>query len=203
MRNNPDKRYKLFEIRNDNDYYYTFIKIVDTMTFVNELTKQSKIKGMGLFVDIFPIDGICEEREDALKRLSYVNKWSDKIAVSVISSKGRSFYRRCTHAFWYILFQILGREKCNECVNNTMRKTPFGTTNYVVSTYGLRKEKEIIDYECFASTVDVEFEGKKYPAPVGYDKYLTQMYGDYMKLPPVEERIEPHDVEVYLKEDDE
>lgn len=41
-----------------------------------------------------------------------------------------------------------------------------------------------------------------YNAPVGYDKYLTQMYGDYMKLPPESERLVPHDIEVYIKEGD-
>lgn len=32
------------------------------------------------------------------------------------------------------------------------------------------------------------FEGHKMPAPIGYDAYLRERYGDYMKLPPVEKR---------------
>ena len=38
--------------------------------------------------------------------------------------------------------------------------------------------------------IEVEFEGKSYPAPRTYDQILTQCYGDYMKLPP-EDKQEP------------
>ena len=42
-----------------------------------------------------------------------------------------------------------------------------------------------------------EFEGKKFNAPIGYDKWLKSFYGDYMKLPPIEKRI-AHTMEVYM-----
>lgn len=36
---------------------------------------------------------------------------------------------------------------------------------------------------------ELEFCGKKYPAPKNYDKVLTIRYGDYMKLPPKKEQV--------------
>lgn len=45
------------------------------------------------------------------------------------------------------------------------------------------------DKEFYSSTVEVSFEGRNYKAPADYVGELTLMYGDYMKLPPVEERI--------------
>ena len=46
---------------------------------------------------------------------------------------------------------------------------------------------------------NVEFEGKKYKAPVGYDRWLRAFYGDYMQLPPVEERVRTHNFTAYWK----
>lgn len=34
----------------------------------------------------------------------------------------------------------------------------------------------------------IQFEGKKFPAPCNPDSYLTDLYGDYMQIPPVEKR---------------
>ena len=39
----------------------------------------------------------------------------------------------------------------------------------------------------------LEFEGHQMPVPEDYDKWLTISYGDYMQLPPPEERIYRHD----------
>ena len=53
--------------------------------------------------------------------------------------------------------------------------------------------------KCFAQTVDVEFEGELFKAPIGYDEYLTTRYGDYMTPPPEAERY-VHSMSAYWKE---
>ena len=40
----------------------------------------------------------------------------------------------------------------------------------------------------------VTFEGEKMPCMSGYDKYLTMIFGDYMKLPPKEEQVPHHEI---------
>ena len=41
-------------------------------------------------------------------------------------------------------------------------------------------------------TLDVEFEGKLYKAMSGYDEYLTNTFGNYMQLPPENQRVHHH-----------
>ncbi len=38
----------------------------------------------------------------------------------------------------------------------------------------------------------IQFENTDIPIPIGYEEMLTSHYGDYMKLPPVEDRVAKH-----------
>ena len=44
-----------------------------------------------------------------------------------------------------------------------------------------------------------DFEDIKLYIPEKYDQYLKVMYGDYMKLPPVEKRKAPHPSDVHWR----
>lgn len=46
--------------------------------------------------------------------------------------------------------------------------------------------------EWFAQAVDIEFDGRQFFAPVGYDRVLGSMYGDYMQLPPADKQVPQH-----------
>ena len=45
----------------------------------------------------------------------------------------------------------------------------------------------------------VDFEGKKFPVPRGYDTILKLTYGDYMKFPPESERHPYHGYKIYKR----
>ena len=44
----------------------------------------------------------------------------------------------------------------------------------------------------FKSAIFVPFEDTKMPIPVDYKRYLTQVFGDYMQLPPEDKRVLHH-----------
>ena len=49
----------------------------------------------------------------------------------------------------------------------------------------------------YLEVIDVIFEEKHYHAPKNYDTYLTQLYGNYMQIPPKEEKKSHHDFYMY------
>ena len=49
-------------------------------------------------------------------------------------------------------------------------------------------EKNIYPRQFFSQRVEGTFEGQHYPIPREFDKLLHTLYGDYMRLPPPEER---------------
>lgn len=58
--------------------------------------------------------------------------------------------------------------------------------------FGFWTEKEYFPKEIYENLESLEFEELSLPCPKDYDKYLTQLYGNYMQLPPVEQRVPKH-----------
>lgn len=50
----------------------------------------------------------------------------------------------------------------------------------------------------FDSYVDLDFEDIRCRAMVGYDTYLRTAFGDYMQLPPPEQRVPSHEFTTYI-----
>ena len=50
------------------------------------------------------------------------------------------------------------------------------------------REKEIVPFEYYGKGRDAAFEGMMATVPMEAEKYLTQIYGDYMQIPPVDKR---------------
>ena len=72
-----------------------------------------------------------------------------------------------------------------------------GTKNFFHA--GGLKRVNIFDFDVFEEQIDVDFEGHKYRGIKRYHDYLTHCYGDYMQLPPEEERISYHSGVYYWK----
>ena len=78
-----------------------------------------------------------------------------------------------------------------------MEKRHFSDPAMACAMLKLTPKKLMNDLNTF---VDIEFENKLFPCFKEYDKFLSRWYGDYMKLPPEEERIIGHSYEVFYKE---
>ncbi len=55
-----------------------------------------------------------------------------------------------------------------------------------------KADKEFFPAAWYAATVAAAFEGENFRAPIGWQAYLSRNYGNYMELPPEEERCSRH-----------
>ena len=58
---------------------------------------------------------------------------------------------------------------------------------------------EMHEADVFSSAVSADFENCSALIPVGYDRYLKQLYGDYMQLPPPDKRERHFIIEIEFK----
>jgi lipopolysaccharide cholinephosphotransferase len=142
---------------------------------------------IGVYMDIFPVDYVpddLKERERVFKR----KKLLYKIRRCKIS-KSNPLQSRL--AYWCYRFLPVSVKQLNRIIKKLIvREEP---AQYVCHmTEAGPGVKSCFPAQDIASSVDIEFEGKLYKTMVGYKDYLERTYGDYMTLPPVEQRVTHH-----------
>ena len=197
----PDENYGFFSLEAMPKYSRAWVRMTDRRT---KLTNITRFTGdtMATYIDIFPIDGIPAGK--------WASKWyfaRIRILDALCKCSKRNFlspgerFSRLKKVLRVLLAPI-GAHRFAVWMNRVARRYPFETSAYrgvtMVTHYGMR---EMMPAEVFDHAVDVEFEGLKMPAPVGYDTYLTKLYGDYMTPPPAHRQMSDH-MSVYAKKED-
>lgn len=54
--------------------------------------------------------------------------------------------------------------------------------------------------ECFLPTKPIQFENRVYQGMNNPDEYLKSVFGDYMKLPPEEERVNHNAIKIVFED---
>lgn len=86
------------------------------------------------------------------------------------------------------------RVKIWKFAEKQMTKYPISESSYVSELFVTSKYMKIMyPKEIFMGDRRENFEGEKYPIPKLAEQYLKMAFGDYMKLPPLEEQIPKHD----------
>ncbi len=184
----------------DEKYYLPFAKVVDIRTqLIYDGTQSETCHKM--FVDIFPIDASGNDEKRAkrlLKKCGGIGNW---IGIAFYNRPDADIKLRIKMLMRKYLYTVLGYKRRYYNSLNILKKYTFGNSRYIASTYGMRKDKELIETRFFTKVQDIRFENNTFKAPIGYKQYLKQMYGNYIKLPPVEKRKVPHATIAYWKEE--
>lgn len=183
--------YRAINPATEPHYYYTFAKVVDLRTRMVE--KETEGYEIGVYMDIFPVDYVTEdlqERERIFKR----KKLLYKIRRCKISNSNplRSKLAYFVYKHWPLSVRQIEQRIRQLIVLDTPTQTVCNMTEAGPALKGCFPAEDI------ASSVDIEFEGRTYKTMVGYKDYLERTYGDYMTLPPVEQRV-THQFEAYIK----
>jgi lipopolysaccharide cholinephosphotransferase len=174
----------------DEAYYYTFAKVVDLRTKMIE--QETEGYEIGVYVDVFPVDYVTED----LKKREFIfriKKLLYKIRRCKISHSNplRSMLAyRCYRALPLTVGML---DKMIRML--IVHHQPTNTLCHMTEA-GPATPKGCFPAADMKKMIDMRFEDRVYKAMIGYDDYLTRTYGDYMKLPPEDQRV-THKFEAY------
>ena len=191
----PGSRYKI-----ECAYYSPrctrcFAKITDPRTLLRE---KSGSPPTGIFMDIFPIDGMSgsDRRQDLAYRtarflatlIGYKYAW-DKVNRRWLILKYPLRLLACLlpGSFLHRLADGIPRGRF------AFRRSRFAGCWWV--RYGWRRER--LPRAVFEEYTDIGFEDLTVRSIAARHEYLRNLYGDYMKLPPESERVGDHLVEAF------
>lgn len=197
-----NSRYKAININNKKGYYLQFGKVIDTTTLLIE-----HLNGgidLGVYIDVFPLDNLCSSNcsscdlEEAQRLIKKLKPFKDIMNAKLHPwDKKRTLLRNIIATVISCIpitkqFIIRKIEQLARTYENV--KSP----EYVgVVVFNIYRGREILKNEWFKEIKRMEFEGREFNVPIGYDAILTRTYGDYMTPPPIKDRKSHHDYEVY------
>lgn len=185
------EHYKAVSSSMDPAYCYPYAKVYDSRTYLQENLRHT-YPDMGVFIDIFPVDGLPPDKKQQVK-LYKRQKFLYKLHMSMK-------YRFSKE--WNLpknLLLLLARsvalyfpiEKVISKLERNYLLYPYETSPDVAVMLG---EVELVPIarSSFEHPVLLEFEDTSFFAIADYESNLTGLYGDYLKLPPIEQQESEH-----------
>ena len=154
-------------------------KIIDTRTELIE-TKYHGDDPIGAFIDVFPLDGVPDNRILHFFHEKYMHALKRMLYLKAIYPKSLP----------------ISTKTISKMMETSAKSTDYHKACRITCYASFFKEFE---KNWFDEIVELQFGPILALAPKGYDQILTTLYGDYMKLPPEEQRIPHHDYTLLWK----
>lgn len=183
----------------DPNYPYNFAKLRDSRTTYVESTYKFTRMNHGAWIDVFPLDGISKKQGKVTfaMKMRVARVWPHmwflypKCATRKLR-KNRWPIDILVNLFMYPNYIWNINHHQNKRIDKIMRKKSYDDCYYVANMQGAWVGKEVVKKEWFGNGVKAKFEDLVVNIPENYHEFLSAVYGDYMKLPPVEKQVSKH-----------
>ena len=188
-----DEKYVLIHGENLANHLHVVISDLSTRLIFHYSPSDSFFYKGGLWVDIFPIDKVPENNKAFRIMVKILFFLKNLHRLSQFTPR-KEMYMKAAH---YIISPFEGLlNKCMLGMMCILKKSKSQTVADLALCY--------LPYPSFPlrlmdEYIDVDFEGHKFKSIKGYDEFLKGIYGDYMKLPPIEEQVARHGYTAYYR----
>lgn len=190
------KQFFIQTYKTEPDYVMGFAKIRNSnTTFIEKSLKNLDINH-GIYIDVFPLDGykIQNKFQNYLNKIRYY-LYEMQIAkkLNLEAKKNITVRGRILNCISNIIYGNTPIQKLLRKKEKIATHYDYDKSEYICPFFDPVKAplSLVFPKDYFENGVVKKFEGIDVVIPQNYDAFLKQHYGDYMKLPPEEER-KPH-----------
>lgn len=195
-------KYIFSDIQLNSKHPTGMAKVYDTNTvFIGRgKTKRS----YGLFIDVFTVDNFPADISEKniwlkkIQRLILINRLKNTNFSGVFVSRKKLGLLDYVKRF-LIRITPLPMNYIRKKIKDVAMMYDDHNTGVVGITMSVDNPKDVYPSDLFEDYIDVSFEGHTFKAIRQYDKWLSVCYGDYMQLPPIEQRTGKHHIVAYYK----
>lgn len=185
---------RFFYQSNDTDpeYFLLYDKIRLNDTLFKESHLSSYNIHHGVYIDIFPIDYLPENRVKQVFQYVCFHFFRTGLMSKYLVLKareGKKKYIAAVLKLFYCLFPLSFLYKKANKIATWYDNSSHNRIMNFLTPYRLR---EIFSAKLYEEFTDHKFEDMTVAMVKDYDLFLKQIYGDYMKLPPPEKRNTRH-----------
>lgn len=189
---------------NEESYPDLITKVCASDTVIVEENTNRFQKKIGVYIDIFPIEGLGDSYRQAKDNFDKTGIYRELLNAAL----WKKYFRSKTHSVIYeplrfslfLVSRFVSPVRLVRLINGMYKNKYYGSCKYVGVIGSPYRKKDIFDRAILDDYTETEFEGVKFMAFSRSDEYLKQLYGDYMTLPPVEKRQSHHMFNAYHEE---
>lgn len=191
-------RYCLQDYDYKHNAWFLVVKVVDPRTVIR--INKTGVEPHGIWVTIYPIDNAPDSDLEAKRMYLNIRMYQRLFRTrNFFWIEQRGFIKNVLMYLLHLLLLPFPKDYWHNRAEKEITKYRYvktkrrGSFVYWMSRYFYCSSKAFDEY------IDGEFEGETFKMIKGYDEYLRCQYGDYMQLPPENERIQKHDYTAFFK----
>ena len=150
---------------------------------------------IGVWMDVFPLDGLPEnpllrklqvfrvKLNKALYKFTQIDYVTTNRTNRPLSERVLIRFAQLTH-----IGRLMDADKRLKKLDQALQRYDYDASAYAWNFSGCYGKREIVPHIQLGGSRTAEFEGMQVSIPEAAEDYLTSIYGDYMKLPPEDQR---------------
>ena len=150
---------------------------------------------IGVWMDVFPLDGLPDNpllRKLQVFRVKLAKALYKFTQIDYVSTNrtNRPLSERVLIRFAQLtrIGRLLNADKRLKKLDRALQRYDYDTCAYAWNFSGCYGKREIVPHIQLGGSRTAQFEGMQVSIPEAAEDYLTSIYGDYMKLPPEDQR---------------